>query len=165
MSDRPDPPADDAAAPLRGDPPADDATLRAAKVAGALGFIFSFAALGFYGPRAGGSVLLGAAIAVANLLTMRAIIRALLQVPEPPDSREKRGHEAEEKPQDHADEGRRGGAAWGLFAVLKMALLFGGMWILLTRRLVDPIGLVVGYGVLPLGIAVSSLWSSLRPRG
>jgi hypothetical protein len=29
--------------------------------------------------------------------------------------------------------------------------------------LVDPIPLVVGYGTLPLGIALSSVWSSLRP--
>jgi hypothetical protein len=146
-------------------PPADDATLRAAKVAALLGFIFSLAALGVSGPRAAGSVFLGAAVAVGNLLTMRAIIRALLPAPEAAEKSGESGDEkGEENPQHHAEEGRRGGAAWGLFAVLKMALLFGGMWILLTRKLVDPIGLVVGYGVLPLGIAIGSLWSSLRPR-
>jgi hypothetical protein len=97
---------------------------------------------------------------------MRAIVRAMLQAPESPEpeASPKPGSPHEPEGQDHAREGRRGGAAWGLFAVLKMLVLFGAMWILLTRKLVDPMGLVAGYGVLPLGIAISSLWSSLRPR-
>jgi hypothetical protein len=139
--------------------PADD-TARAAKAAAILGGIFALAALGLYGGRAAGSVVLGAGIAVANLMTMRAIIRSLLRGPDddPADP------PADGSGADHRAEGRRGGAAWGLFAVLKIVILFGGIWILLTRGLVDPMPLVVGYGVLPLGIALSSLWSSLGPR-
>jgi len=34
----------------------------------------------------------------------------------------------------------------------------------LTRGVVDPIPLVVGYGVLPLGIAASTLFRGLSPR-
>jgi hypothetical protein len=75
--------------------------------------------------------------------------------------------EGDEEPEpaiDHASEGKRGGAAWGLFAVVKIVVLFGGIYLLLTKGLVDPIALVVGYGVLPLGIAASSLVNSLSPR-
>jgi len=65
---------------------------------------------------------------------------------------------------DHVREGKRGGAAWGAFALVKILVLFGGIWVLLTKGLVDPMALVVGYGVLPLGIAASSLIGSLSPR-
>jgi hypothetical protein len=67
-------------------------------------------------------------------------------------------------PVDHVAEGKRGAAAWGLFGVLKLVVLFGGIYVLLTKGLVDPMPLVVGYGVLPLGIATSSLFSGLAPR-
>lgn len=126
-------------------PEADDGIARSVKAAAILGAAFSLAALGLYGARAACSVLVGAAIAIVNLVTMRAIVRALVRVPK-----------------EHEGAERRGGVAWGLFAALKMLLLFGGIWILLTRQLVDPMPLVVGYGVLPLGIAASALWSSLR---
>jgi hypothetical protein len=48
---------------------------------------------------------------------------------------------------------------WGIFAVVKMLVLFGGMWLLMTNGLVAPIPLVVGYGALPIGIAIGSLVS------
>ncbi len=141
--------------------------------AAVLGGIFTLGALGTHGPKTAMSVALGAAIAVANLLTMRAIVRALVRAPldEAPKAAEDAG-KAEPDPAptdakdatDHRGAGRRGGAAWGVFAVLKILLLFGGIWILLTKGLVAPIPLVVGYGVLPLGIAAAGLWGSLRPR-
>jgi len=134
-----------------------DDTGQAAKAAALLGAIFSLAGSVMYGTRTGGSVAIGAFIAVANLLMMRAIIRSIL-TPPPEDE----GEEVD-KNADHKGAGRRGGVAWGIFAVLKIFVLFGGVWFLLTRHMVDPIPLVVGYGVLPLGIAASSLWSSLRP--
>jgi hypothetical protein len=138
-----------------------DDTGQAAKAAALLGAIFSVAGSVLYGTRTGGSVAIGAFIAVANLLMMRAIIRSVL-TPPPDDTEEKKGSEAQDP--KHRAAGRRGGVAWGVFAVLKIFLLFGGVWILLTRHMVDPIPLVVGYGVLPLGIAASSLWSSLFTR-
>lgn len=130
------------------------------KAAALLGGAFTLVAFGLYGPRTACSVLVGAAIAIANLVTMRAIIRALVNVPMDPDD----GDEAGQDGADHKKTGRRAGVAWGLFAGLKMLILFGGVWILLTRQLVDPMPLVVGYGVLPLGIAAGALWSSLRAR-
>jgi hypothetical protein len=141
---------------------------RASKAAAAIGAVFALAALSLYGTRSAISVVVGVAIAVANLLTMRAIIRALIQAPEEPDPKASPGEDSkgdgEKRTPDHAGAGRRGGVAWGVFAVLKIFILFGGVWILLTRGLVDPMPLVVGYGVLPLGIAASALWSSLGTR-
>ncbi len=144
------------------DEPRDD-TARAAKAAGVLGGILTVLAFAFYGWKPGASVFVGAAIAVANLLTMRAIIRSVLQAP--PKEEDEPGEEGDTRTsQEHKAAGRRGGVAWGVFAVLKIVILFGGVWFLLTKQLVDPIPLVVGYGVLPLGIAASSLFSSLKPR-
>jgi hypothetical protein len=99
---------------------------------------------------------------------MAAIVRALVRGSQEADASANADANAEaseeEAPVDHAAEGKRGGAAWGAFGVLKIVVLFGGIWILLTKGWVDPIPLVVGYGVLPLGIVVSSLYSSLAPR-
>ncbi len=163
----------------------DDATL-ATICAAVLGAAFSLVALVTHDARTAASVAVGATIAVANLLTMRAIVRALLRedAETPADEATKAGavaaeregkgegepsgdpedHENISRDRDHEDAGRRGGVAWGVFALLKIFLLFGGIWILLTKKLVDPIPLVVGYGVLPLGIAASSLVRSLVPR-
>ena len=132
----------------------------AVKAAAIIGAGLALGALGLYGTRSACSVVVGAAIAIANLVTMRAIIRALINVPAEPED----GAAEEDKRPDPKKTSSRGGIAWGLFAGLKILILFGGVWILLTRQLVDPMPLVVGYGVLPLGIAASALWSSLRAR-
>ena len=149
-------------------PERDDAKVAAAAAA-VLGFAFCVAAGVIAGGKAALSVAIGAGIAVANLLTMRAIIRSLVRAPEEPSPAEgEEGADGEAAPAtrpDHEGTGRRGGVAWGIFAVLKILVLFGGVWVLLTRGWVDPIALVVGYGVLPLGIAASSLIASLAPRG
>ncbi|HSO38534.1 MAG TPA: hypothetical protein VLT33_38660 [Labilithrix sp.] len=163
-------------------PAGPDAAKVATISAACLGAVFALGALGVFNGRVALSVAAGAVIAVANLASLNAIIRAMLQpavdeaaeealareealakeagTPEDPAAEA----ETPETPPDHAAEGKRGGAAWGLFALLKMVLLFGGIWLLLTRGLVDPIPLVVGYGVLPLAIAVSGVVTSLAPR-
>jgi hypothetical protein len=127
-----------------------------------LGVLFTLGALGTHGGKAAMSVALGAAIAVANLLTMRAIVRALVRAPEGEKGEEEAPGDDEKK--DHRAAGKRGGAAWGVFALLKLFALFGGIWFLLTSGVVAPIPLVVGYGVLPLGIAAAGLWNALKPR-
>jgi predicted lipid-binding transport protein (Tim44 family) len=177
-----------------------DAARVAAFAAGGLGLALSVAAIALFGLRTSLSVAVGAMIAVANLVTMSAIIRALVRSSDEADAdtasaeaaaphsesaaNSRAADEASSSaaasatattaeadpsaeaapPVDHRAEGRRGGAAWGGFALLKIIVLFGGIWILLTRGWVDPIPLVVGYGVLPLGIAASSVLSSLAPR-
>ena len=149
-----------------------DTAYVAAVGAGILGLALTIAAVALFGSRTALSVGIGATIAVINLVTMRAIIRALVRSSEAEDANANANANAnadadakpEEEARDHVAEGKRGGAAWGAFAVVKILVLFGGIWILLTRGLVDPISLVVGYGVLPLGIVASSLFSSLAPR-
>ncbi len=161
------------------DAPETDAAKVAAIGAAVLGAVLAIAALAVFGTRTALSVAVGAAIAVANLVMMRALVRAMLRPAEEEAfaqaqanvaAKAKAEAEAEaeandaEDPVDHAAEGRRGAAAWGLFGVLKLVVLFGGIYVLLTKGLVDPMALVVGYGVLPLGIAASSLLSGLAPR-
>lgn len=152
-----------------------DAANVATITAAVLGAALALGALALYDTRTGLSVAAGAVIAVANLATMSAIIRALVRSPDEPapadptdgadpvDPADPAKVEAHPDP-DHAAEGKRGGAAWGGFALVKIVVLFGGIYVLLTKGIVDPIPLVVGYGVLPLGIASSSLLASLMPR-
>ncbi len=135
-------------------PAENDAAKVSAICAAVLGGFFAAAAFGVMGARAGLSVTVGALIAVSNLLVLRAIIRSIVTAPA----------DAEAAEGDHRGNGRRGGAAWAIFAVLKIFVLFGGVWLLLAKGLVDPIPLVVGYSVLPLGMTGSTLLSSLRPR-
>jgi hypothetical protein len=61
--------------------------------------------------------------------------------------------------------GGGGRAAWTAFAFIKILLLFGGIWILMSKGIVSPMGLAVGYGSLFIGIALSSMTSSMRARG
>ncbi len=112
-----------------------DTSLLASKIAAVLGAVFTVVALGWQGPRAAASVFAGATVAVVNLLALRALIRALLK-PERP----------------------KGGVGWVLLALGKMLFLFGGLWLLATSRLLDPLPMLVGYGVLPLGITASALF-------
>ena len=67
------------------DPEETDDIGRAVKAAAIIGGGLALAALGLYGTRSACSVLVGAAIAIANLVTMRAIIRALINVPAEPE--------------------------------------------------------------------------------
>lgn len=122
-----------------------DDALRAAKAASILAVLFTGVAFATHGGRAGLSVFLGAAVAIANLLTMRLIIRALVR-----DPSEKAG-----------DSGSA--ALWGVLAVVKAFVLFGVLGVLLTKRLVDPMPLAIGYGVMPLGITLGAIWAALRP--
>ena len=88
------------------------------------------------GARAGASIAIGAAVAASNLYALARIIRALAT---PGASRSATG--------------------WSFALLVKMAFLFGGLWLLLTWRVVTVIPLVVGYMTLPLGIAIGSLVS------
>jgi len=148
--------------------PHPDAAKVASIAAAVLGVLFTLVALAFFGSRAALSVAMGAVIAVANLVMMSAIVRAMLRPEDAPEAEPTPNEPAEAEPAervDHVAEGKRGAAAWGVFGLLKIVLLFGGIYVLLTKGLVDPMPLVVGYGVLPLGIAASSLSTALAPRG
>ena len=152
-------------------PPGPDAAKIAAIAAAAIGAALTLGALALFGGRTALSVAGGTAIAVANLVTMSAIVRAMLrptveEAEAEASATENTQDEGAFEPVDHVAHGRRGGAAMGALALVKIFLLFGGIWFLLTRGLLDPIPLFVGYGVLPLGITVSGLFTGLskRPR-
>jgi hypothetical protein len=94
------------------------------------------------------SVAIGAAIATANLFVLAQIVAAMVAATS----------EAEAEGEAKASQGSTAGV-WGIFAVVKMLVLFAGMWLLMTKGIVAPIPLVVGYGSLPIGIAIGSLVS------
>ena len=143
-------------------PPEGDDTARSVKAAAIIGAGLALGAFNLYGTRAAYSVLVGAAIAVANLLTMRAIIRALIPAPDQAENVEGGTPEGETGEAEPPKTKGHAASAWAVVAALKILVLIGGLWFLLSRQLVDPMPLVVGYGVLPLGIAASAVWSSLR---
>ena len=47
---------------------------------------------------------------------------------------------------------------WGLVGGLKLLALLGGLYLLLENGVIDPLPLVIGYGALPLGIAIGSVF-------
>jgi hypothetical protein len=54
---------------------------------------------------------------------------------------------------------RRGiNAPWGLLAVLKLVVLFGAVALVLRTEFASPIGFLVGYLALPIGIVVSQFF-------
>ena len=107
------------------------------------GAMFAIGGAVGWGARTGLSVAAGATVAVLNLYGLAKILGALV------------GGRAE---------GDEASGMWGMFAVVKVFALFGGVWLLMTTNLVDPLPLVVGWGALPVGIAIASLMSDRGAR-
>jgi hypothetical protein len=107
---------------------------------GSLGVLMAATAAYTWGARMAFSVGTGSLIATSNLYVLSRIVGAMVK-------------------------GGAGAGAWGVVALVKMVVLFGGIWILMTHGLVDPMGLVVGYGALPIGIAIGSLVSDKASPG
>jgi hypothetical protein len=119
-----------------------DARLVTALVAvGSCGGLMAVTAAFVWGTRFALSVGAGAAIAGSNLYVLSKIVGAMMA-----------GGTSGESPGASA-------GTWGVLAMVKMVALFGGIWLVMTRGLVDPMGLVVGYGSLPIGIAIGSIVS------
>jgi len=110
-----------------------------------VGVGFALVALLVFGISAGISVAVGAAIAAANLWALARIIAALL----PDDAQSARSQSK---------------AAWALLAVLKMFGLVFAVWLLMRHGVVSALPMVVGFGSLPIGIAIGSLVSDRRSR-
>jgi hypothetical protein len=91
------------------------------------------------GAAAAASITAGALVALSNLFVLSRIV-AIVVVP------------TAEGP-SHAR------MVWSVIALAKTMVLFGGVWLLVTRHMVDPIQLVVGYGCLPIGIAIGAVVS------
>jgi hypothetical protein len=104
------------------------------------GGALSLAALLFFGIATAFSVAVGAVIAAANLWALARIIGALLPA-DAPGARE------------------QSKAGWGLVAMLKMLGLVAGVWLLMRHGVVSPLPMLVGFGSLPIGIAIGSLVS------
>jgi hypothetical protein len=104
-----------------------------------IGAIFAIGAFALFGVRIGVSVTVGALVATANLYALGRIIGAFTG----------------DKP---------GGAAWKIFGLVKILFLFGGVWLLLTKGVVDPIPFVVGLGSLPIGISLGSMLQTGRGK-
>jgi hypothetical protein len=109
----------------------------------AMGGLFAVGGGVGFGLRVGISVAVGALIAVGNLYGLARIVGALL------------GSRAEGDP---------GSGMWGVLAVVKILGLFGGVWLLLGAHLVEPIGLVVGWGALPVGVTLATFFSDKTDR-
>jgi len=101
-----------------------------------IGILLAIGGAAGWGLRAGLSVEVGSLIAVANLYMLARIVGALLGA---------------------RTDGEGNAAMWGLFAILKVVFLFGGVWALLASNLVAPAGLIVGWGALPIGVAAATL--------
>lgn len=84
------------------------------------------------GAAAARSVAIGAAVAGANLWVITLVVRGMLG-------------------------GKKSRVPWPLLAVLKMAVLFGGLYLLLKSGWVDLLPLLAGYGALPLGIVAGQV--------
>ena len=106
--------------------------------------VFTFFAVAFAGVRAGVSVALGGALAGGNLWLLARIVTELLPT-------DRAGAEAQS----------RGG--WALLAVLKILGLLALAWLLMRHGIVSPLPMLVGFGALPIGIAIGSLVSDRRP--
>ncbi|MBI3203325.1 MAG: hypothetical protein HYZ29_17435 [Myxococcales bacterium] len=84
------------------------------------------------GALAARSAALGAAVAAANLWVIALVVRGMLGQ-------------------------KKSSVPWSLVAVLKMAALFGGLYLLLRGGWVSLLPLLAGYGALPLGIVAGQL--------
>jgi hypothetical protein len=100
------------------------------------GAMFSAVGGTFFGLRAGASIAVGATIGASNLYALARVVRALA-----------------------TPGASRSVASWTFALLLKMILLFGGIWLLLAWHSVTVIPLVVGYMTVPIGVALGSLVS------
>ena len=110
------------------------------------GGVLAVCALAVADPWSAFSVAMGGAIATANLWILARIVHALL-----PSTAE--GARAQSR------------AAWALVAALKMVGLVGVVWLLMRHGVVSPVPMMVGFGALPIGIAIGSLVSDRTVEG
>jgi hypothetical protein len=125
-----------------------DARLRTILVAVAvLGGALGIGAAALFGLRCGLSVAIGAGVALANLYALARLVAVLI-------------------PSDENHKAAPGGrAAWMVVGMLKMFLLFGGVWLLFSFHVVDVLPFFAGLACLPIGIAIGSIVSDRRAEG
>lgn len=102
------------------------------------GLCFAVIGFAFAGIRVGFGVLVGGAVATVNLLVFARVGQAFMD--------------------------RKGNTApWGVVAVLKLLMLFGGVWLILKSGLISGLSLAAGYAALPFGITFASLFGPKPP--
>jgi hypothetical protein len=118
----------------------DDKSMRSAVISVfVIGLCFGIAGFALAGVRTGLGVTLGGLMAGLNLLVFAKVGDAFVS--------------------------RRGNAApWGVVALLKMGLLFGGVYLILKNGYFSPLALIAGYAALPVGITVGSLFGPRPPE-
>jgi len=111
-----------------------DAPMRAAVLSVFVsGVCLTVGALAFFGFRSAVGVAAGALLATANLALFARIGQAFIA--------------------------QKGNAApWTAIAMVKLLALFGGVWFILKTDYVSGLALAAGYGALPIGITVGSLF-------
>lgn len=113
---------------------AGDAAMRASILSVLVcGLCFGVVGFALGGGRTGLGVVIGGLIATANLWVFAKVGQAFVT---------KRGNTA----------------PWGIIALLKMAVLFGGVWLILRTGVVSALSLIAGYCALPVGVTVGSLF-------
>ena len=124
------------AEPIKSD---DGGAMRAAILSvGVCAFGLAAAGFAFFGAYAAGfGVAVGGAIATANLWLFARIGQAFLS--------------------------EKGRGPWMAIAVVKLVFLFGGVFLLIKHDIVSGISLAVGYGAMPLGITLGSLFGPKPP--
>jgi hypothetical protein len=122
------------------EPEGNDAPMKAAIVSVAItGAVLALAALASYGARAALGVAVGGAIATVNLLVFARIGQAFVS--------------------------QRGNSApWAVIAVVKLIALLGGVWLILKSGVISGLALTIGYGALPIGITLGSLFGPKPPE-
>jgi hypothetical protein len=119
------------------------ASLRMVLIIAAVLTSFGFA---FGGVTSGLSVALGGALAAGNLWVLARIVTELL-------------------PTDQAGAEAQSRGGWALVAVLKILGLLAVAWLLMRHAIVSPMPMLVGFGALPIGIAIGSLVSDRSAPG
>lgn len=90
-----------------------------------------------FGARAAASVAVGVVLAVSNLWVLERLVRVYLS----------------------SERGK-----WAVVALVKAAVLFGTVAMLVKTGTVEVLPLVVGFGALPLGVTIGGLWPVASPR-
>ncbi len=121
----------------------DDRLVRTFLTVAVVGALLTLAEAFASSGRAGLSAAMGSVTAISNLYVLSRIVRTVAVPTADPSN---------------------AGFAWGVLALGKIMVLFGGLWFLMTHHLVDPIPLVVGYGALPIGIAIGAVVSDKTAR-
>ena len=129
---------------------------------GVVGALLAIGALALYGGKAACSAAFGTVLAVANLWVLGKVIGAML-----PPVEESAATDAEpgSRPLPESGTGKKGSpAAWGMFALLKVVVLFGLVLLAVNAGWITPLGFLAGYGAMPIGIVMAQLARGMSAR-